>query len=100
MRDAGGMGGWLSRPQIPNLLFSKHLQDRCNLAREFATMNKQVFGQYSLRMTILQNLYKEQFPKLGSFKKFVHELYRDTIKNANLSIWVWVCKSRPLRKCE
>lgn len=66
MRHVGGMGEGLSCPHTPNLSFSKHLQDSCNLALEFATANKQVFGQCSLRMTIFpKNYRRSSFQNLG-----------------------------------
>lgn len=51
---------------VPRFLMyasSKHLQDRCYLALELAMVNKQVFGQYSLRMTIFQKTIKEAVSK-------------------------------------
>lgn len=62
MRYVGGIGGRAFPSQIPNLSFSKHLQDRCNLAHEFASMSKQVFGQCSLGMT--KNYKRSSFQNL------------------------------------
>jgi hypothetical protein len=52
---------------------------------EVIIMKRHEFNQFPHRAMIQQKLKKGQFSKLKNSKRFVNELYTDTIKNSGLA---------------